>query len=136
MLAACCKPILASRQIARVGFNMPSKGWSLNAKGYVIWTSRRTNCVLKRGALAHRAIVETLLGRELPFDIQVHHQDGNKLNCCPFNLIAMPRGMNPSNATRDPYTGEYMSKDLYVRRYGLTNDWPQVWPELAGEVPF
>lgn len=57
------------------------------------------------------------LGLLLDQDVHVHHQDHNKLNCCPCNLIALPGEFNPSGAKRDPFTGEFMSIEQYRRRY-------------------
>lgn len=39
----------------------------------------------------HRRIMESILGRELTFNENVHHKDGNKLNNDPNNLELMSR---------------------------------------------
>jgi hypothetical protein len=64
-------------------------------------------------------VLAKLLDRALNEDEHVHHQDHNKLNNCPCNLILMPNALNPSPARKDPYTGEFMSPEAFQRRYGL-----------------
>jgi hypothetical protein len=100
---------------------LPEKGWQIDTtrKGYLRWTSRGTGAGIKRGARAHRVVVERLAGRPLTEEVHVHHMDFDKLNNCPCNLILMPASLNPSSARRDPYTGEFMSAAAYQRRYGL-----------------
>jgi hypothetical protein len=85
---------------------------------YLRWNSRGKSHGIKRRARAHRVVMEQLVGRPLNEDEHVHHQDFNKLNNCPCNLILMPSAMNPSPAKRDPYTGEFISPSAYQRRYG------------------
>lgn len=40
-----------------------------------------------RGQYIHRVVAEALLGRKLKKDEQVHHRDGDKLNCQWSNII-------------------------------------------------
>lgn len=40
-----------------------------------------------RGQYVHRVVAEALLGRKLKKDEQVHHRDGDKLNCRWDNII-------------------------------------------------
>ena len=94
---------------------LPPRGWSIHTKGYVIFTSRSRK--LKRGRSAHREAIAHLIGRELATDETVHHQDFNKLNNCPCNLILMPAALNVTNSRRDPYTGQFLSAQEWVRRY-------------------
>lgn len=103
-------------KIARLPGCLPRTGWSLNHKGYLIYTSRRKGPI-KRGSRAHRLVMSMLAGRPLLESEQVHHQDADKLNCLPANLILMPHYFNPSTARRDPYTGEFMSAGRWQRRY-------------------
>lgn len=97
---------------------LPKNGWSFDDKGYVIYTSRRKQCLIKRGEKLHRVTMRVLMidkGIELTDEMHVHHQDFNKANNCPCNLIACPMLFNPRSAVRCPYTGRYMSKDEYLR---------------------
>ena len=107
---------------------LPQKGWSIHTKGYVIYTSRatrpETNKGLKRGKSLHVAIAEHQLGRPLEDGEVVHHQNFNKRCACDFNFVIMPACFNPSGAMRDPYTGEFLSRDGYLRRYGNSAEVP------------
>lgn len=74
---------------------------------------------IRRGEKAHRLTIKHLAGvAELDPEWHVHHQDNWKANNAPENLIYAPACFNPSCARRDPYTGEYMSIEDWVRRYG------------------
>ena len=42
------------------------------------------------GKLAHRVIVEQLLGRSLTSEEVIHHRDGNRYNNVPENLVVFP----------------------------------------------
>ncbi len=97
----------------------------------MIYTSRATTKAqdhgLKRGAKLHRVVVERQLLEqeyrtgvkvELGFDSHIHHQNFVKTCACSWNLVIMPSCLNPTGALRDPYTGEFLSKDQWVRRYG------------------
>lgn len=99
---------------------VPWSGWEIDKsrKGYLRYKSRGKSAGIKRGARAHRVVMEELVGRPLTEDEHVHHQDFDKLNNCPCNLILMPSAMNPSPARRDPYTGEFLSPAAYQQRYG------------------
>jgi hypothetical protein len=46
--------------------------------------------------LFHRAIMESIIGRELSRDEIVHHRDGNKNNNSPCNLMITTRKEHPS----------------------------------------
>ncbi len=115
MLDAASVTITVKGKAARIASFLPTRGWTLHSKGYLIWTSRGTR--LRRGTRAHRAAIERLMGEPLSPDVHVHHQDFDKLNCCPCNLIVMPAAFNPSCALRDPYTGEFLSRVQWERRY-------------------
>lgn len=102
----------------------------MTRKGYLDYSSRGTRYGIKRGTRAHRFIVEYLLNLHhdampgdphwvtLSTEVQVHHQDSNKLNNCPSNLVLMPGTFNPSPALRCPYTGAWMNARAYYERYG------------------
>lgn len=89
---------------------LPWRGWSIHTKGYLIYTSRSTRPGIKRGSRAHRMVIDFLAqGEVLDWEFHVHHQDWDKLNNCPLNLIRMPMAFNPSTACKCPYTGLYIS---------------------------
>ena len=96
---------------------LPSKGWSIHPKGYLLYTSRKKNPIIPRNTFAHRAVMEKLLGRKLLTSEQVCHQNFDKLNNCPFNLMVGLACFNPSNSKCDPYTGRRISFAEYQRRY-------------------
>jgi hypothetical protein len=84
-----------------------------NAKGY----PRITSGVL-RGMYLHRAVWERIAGRKLPEGWQVHHMNGKNCVCGP-SLLALQGCLHVAGERRrDPFTGEYMSRDQYLRRYG------------------
>jgi hypothetical protein len=106
-------------KVARLPDFLPARGWTLHSKGYLIYTSRGTHPWIRRGEYAHRAVFMHLLGTDRLMDgWQVHHQDFDKLNCLPMNLLYAPSAFNPSCALRDAFTGEFMSYAQYERRYG------------------
>ena len=57
-------------------------GTSIDSKGYLKITAGPM-----RGVRLHRLIAAAKLGRPLTKDEDVHHDDGNKLNVSPENLI-------------------------------------------------
>lgn len=84
----------------------------LNHKGYPrLWSGPH------RGKYLHRAVFETVAGRPVKPGFHIHHQ-GPRLCWCPHNLIEMPACFNPSRQIRDVYTGEFLSVEQWVRRYG------------------
>ena len=56
-------------------------GIKVDSKGYLTITAGPL-----RGKRLHTLIAEAMLGRELKPDEDVHHRDGNKLNCHWKNL--------------------------------------------------
>lgn len=130
----CCKLIKVAGKLARIAAWLPSTGWTLHNKGYLIYTSRAVKTSIKRGARAHRVAVEKLLGCPIPEDKHVHHQDFDKLNNCPRNLIMLDSLFNPTFAMRDPYTGEYMSPSDWHRRYGYKIPPPESIEDLPDWV--
>jgi hypothetical protein len=109
-----------TRPVARLPEFLPLRGWTADTsrKGYLRYSSRSKTSGVRKNQRAHRVVVEKLMGKPLDESIHVHHQDFDKLNCSPFNLIAMPAAFNPSCARRDPYTGEFMTTRSFERRYG------------------
>lgn len=65
---------------------MPKRGAGTHVddKGYL-----RISAGPLRGVRVHRLVAEAKLGRKLRKDEDVHHKDGNKLNCAPSNLKVM-----------------------------------------------
>ena len=98
---------------------LPLVGWQIDRsrKGYLRFTSRSKRAGVKRGARAHRVVMELLIGRPLLETEQVHHQDFSKLNNCGCNLILLDGSLNPSPSRRDPYTGAFISAGEWERRY-------------------
>lgn len=98
---------------------LPQRGWSIGPKGYVIYTSRRRGGGIRRGARLHREVMKRVVGRDLTEDEHVHHQDFNKGNCCPCNLVLMPMVLNLTrHVRRCPYTGQWLSAAGWERRFG------------------
>lgn len=118
------------------GIDIPERGWSLNNKGYLIYTSRATKVEVtrgvKRGAKQHRVVIEKLLGRPLNDDEHVHHQDFNRRHNCGYNLLVVPMAFNPSRGMRCPYTGRFMSVDKWSELYGKTKSNEPDWLENDG----
>ncbi len=56
----------------------------------------------------------------LDTDVQVHHQDWDKLNNCPLNLLVAIGAFNPGGGLRDPYTGQWLDAAAWQRRYGIS----------------
>lgn len=107
---------------------VPRRGWQVRKKGnYVQWVGRCKNGP-RRGVRLHRFIVEILVGRRLESWEQVHHQDFDPLNNRPLNLLLLPGEFNPRSQLQDPFTGRFLSKGEWERRYGPGE------PEWVGRV--
>lgn len=117
------------------GLGIPERGWSLDKAGYVIYTSRGKRHNIPRGTRLNRLVMSRLVGGGLPEDLDVHHQDFDKQHNCPGNLVLLPSVFNPRLEVRDPYTGQYLSKEQYVRRYGEPDTGVGAGAE-DDEVPF
>ncbi len=102
---------------------IPRLGWSLDFKGYPMYTSRKRQDLsfLKRGTYLHRAVLLAI--GATPDDLagkDVHHMDFNKQHACPSNLLLCPPEFNRTVGTkRDPYTGQILSRAQWQRRYGM-----------------
>ena len=100
---------------------LPLSGWQVTKYGYPQYTSRATRTGIRRGAYLHREVVQYLARQFCPFPLppkyHVHHQDFNKLNGCPCNLVVMPQCFNPAPTKQDPYTGKMISFEEFQRRY-------------------
>lgn len=60
-------------------------GMSVNGDGYL-----RIRCGPLRDVYVHRLVLEAKLGRPLRDNEDAHHIDGDRLNCHPDNLEAVP----------------------------------------------
>jgi hypothetical protein len=123
MTRDCCVSITVSGCTARIASFLPRRGWSIHSKGYLIYTSRNKTLGIRRGARAHVVTVERLASERpvyhFPSGVKIHHQDNDKLNCCPYNLLCVWHdALNPSPSRKDPYTGLWLSVAEWERRYG------------------
>jgi hypothetical protein len=94
----------------------PLGNWILNPpKLYPRFTSG-----MYRNRYVHRIVWELVAGRQLPDGWHVHHQDFDRLNFAPCNLIAMPACFNVvgNSGLRCPYTGKYLALAEWEHRFG------------------
>ena len=132
----CCVAIRVGTRTARIASCLPRRGWSLHSKGYLIYTSRGKAHGIKRGARAHVLAIELLQHARLAPGDRVHHQDFDKLNCCPLNLIkTQGDALNPSPVKRDPYTGVFLSPADWDRRYGVLKEIREYAEESESLMP-
>ena len=108
--------------IARVPDFLPLKGWAIEkwgsgTKGYLRYRSRSKTTGIKYGVRIHREVIARLLGRPLLPNEHVHHQNFDKLHNCPCNLLLLDPALNPSCACRHPYTGLFISIELYKKEF-------------------
>lgn len=90
--------------------NLPSKSWGVQSKGYAHHV-RRAAQGKRIATYAHRlTLLELGVRPEQLVNMHIHHQDNNKLNNCPYNLVLMPPEFNPTSSKRHPYTGQYIGK--------------------------
>ncbi len=119
---------------------MPVKGagYVITAAGHIRYTSPAS----LRHKYAHRVVFEGLLHNTpeavrhlIPDEYEIHHMDFNKTHNCGSNLLATEKAihsaMTAAGRIRDPYTGQFLSKEAYERRYGSVNRLKDV-----SEVPF
>lgn len=118
------------------GLGLPTRGWSIHNKGYVIYTSRGfTAPGLARGARLHREVMKRYLGRDLAPDEHVHHQDHDKLHNCGHNLIlCCCATLNPTPSMLNPFTGFRMNRLDYLREFGWPASWGPEPPELQAAL--
>lgn len=116
-----CAQVIRKQLIITIPRFLPVRGWTLHSKGYAVYTSRLKGSSIKRGALLHREVIRYLAAEFTPFPLpdyyHVHHQDFNKLNGSPANLIVMPQCLNTTPVKQDPYTGQMISFSEFERRY-------------------
>ena len=87
-----------------------------------------------RNWLLHRAVVDMLVKEWNPFGwpgipegMPVHHQDFDRGNCAPGNLILMQACFHMHQAgLRDPYSGRFISRDTWEFRYGAAGELEEV----------
>jgi hypothetical protein len=98
----------------------------------VFWVPGYGNCIVTkegyprivsgplRNKYLHRAVWERTAGRKLPRGWEVHHM-ASKLEWEPHLLLASPACLHArSEPLRDPYTGEFLSRQKWQKRYGST----------------
>lgn len=69
-------------------------GMTIHVKGY-----RRITAGKDRGKLAHRVVIEKLLGHSIPNGFEVHHMPGVPRSCiCPQFLILMQECLHHADA--------------------------------------
>jgi len=123
---------MAEHRVTCIPSFLPQRGWSKHTKGYLIYTSRHTCAALKRGAFLHRAVMQHLLGDDIPADMQVQHLWPFNKNCgSPHSLLLAPPEFNPSPSRRCPYTGQFLKPADFERRYGI--DWHKVVFDVEAE---
>ena len=112
-----CNRIIRPYGTIILPYFLPLEGWSrVGDRGYIGYTGRDTFRGIIRGARLHRMLVEHLLGDTLSLEFHIHHQDGNKLNNCPGNLVlCYHAGFNPAPTRQCPFTGRYLTVDQYRR---------------------
>ena len=93
-------------------------GAYIDDKGYL-----RISAGPQRGMRLHRLIAEAKLGRPLTKDEDVHHEDGNKLNCAPSNLIVTGHAEHGCVSSKQHHYLE--ARDIHLKK-----EWDQFW---AGE---
>jgi hypothetical protein len=71
-----------------------------------------------RNRYVHRVVFESTAGRPVREGYHVAHQDHDKLNFQPENLLECPPEFNPAVSLRCPYTGQFLSRATYERRMG------------------
>jgi len=96
-------------------------GVKVDSKGYLTITAGPL-----RGIRVHRLIAAAKLGRPLEKDEDVHHRDGDKMNCAPDNLeIKGHREHGAVSAKQHWYLKEHEIK--------LKNEWDEFFEaELGG----
>jgi hypothetical protein len=111
---------------------LPRLGWSMDAHGYVIYSSRKRRVppFLRRGTYLHRAVIAAIQQRcdPLPPDLDVHHMDFNKLHNCPCNLLVCSAGLNRVlDERRCPWTGRVLSREKWWQLYGPEEVYVPSW---------
>ena len=93
----------------------PLGNWSLNPpKGYPRFVSGPF-----LGEYVHRVIWRELAQRPIPEGFHIHHQDFDRTNFRPENLVCMPAGFNRRREIRCPFTGQFLSAEEWLRRFGV-----------------
>jgi hypothetical protein len=123
---------------------MPKKslGYCITAAGHIRYTSPAS----LRGQYAHRVIFEGLLRntpdsirRLIPPVYEIHHMDFHKSHNCGSNLLAttieIHSAMTAAGRIRDPYTGQFLSREGYEKRYGV-GKFAGTGLALDDEIPF
>lgn len=79
-----------------------------------------------RGKYLHRVVFQQVAGRAVREGFEVHHMNG--INCvCPHQLVEVQACLHwKREPLRDPYTGVFLSKSEYQRRYGAPEREPSL----------
>lgn len=98
----------------------------VDSKGYLVIKSGP-----HRDVRVHRLVAEAMLGRELKPDEDVHHKDGNKLNCSFRNLQVLSHAEHGAVSTRQHWY--FKTNDIKAEKEW--NDYFDADDE-AKDVPF
>lgn len=95
---------------------------SRRREGNTYITTQGYKAVKKNGIyiLEHRLVMESILGRELRTEEQIHHIDGDKLNNKSENLEVILNGQHQSKHTKSE-TKQAISARLRTRRWRERN---------------
>lgn len=85
----------------------------INEKGYP-----RLSAGPQKHKYLHRAVFESVAGRPVREGFDIHHMAGKKC-FCPHQLIEIQKELHASSERlRCPYTGQFLTMDGYIRRFG------------------
>ncbi len=95
-------------------------GMKVDSKGYLTITAGPL-----RGVRVHRLIAAAKLGRPLTKDEDVHHDDGDKLNVSPENLIVKGHREHGAVSAKQHYY-------LKTHDIHLKNEWDEFFEQERG----
>lgn len=104
----------------KTGKFQAKRGAYIDDKGYI-----RIACGPQRGQRLHRIVAEAKLGRKLTKDEDVHHKNGDKLDCRPENLEVLGhREHGCVSAKQHHYLKEH---DIHLKK-----EWDEYFEEEGG----